>query len=111
MSTFHLMLCILTTILPQIIFAANSFTNPLRVKDGSDPFMVYSDGYYYLTTTTWKDIQLTRAKTIDGLKMGETKVVWKDGDKNRCCNVWAPGTCYLRWRGEVLDIAGSLLQR
>ena len=68
-----------------------TFTNPLKKKDGSDPFMVYDNGYYYLMTTTWKDVQLTRAKSVNGLKTGETKVVYKDGNKNRCCNVWAPG--------------------
>ncbi|KAF8748704.1 Glycosyl hydrolases family 43 [Rhizoctonia solani] len=40
---------------------AYAFTNPLKTKDGSDPFMVYSNGYYYLTTTSWSNIQITRA--------------------------------------------------
>jgi beta-xylosidase len=67
-------------------FAA-SFTNPLRAKDGSDPFIVYSgDGYYYLLTTEWTNIQVTRSKTLGGLKTGETKVVWQDSTASRCCN-------------------------
>jgi len=90
MIALQAILWIVTLLLPQFTLGG-SFTNPLRKKDGSDPFMVYADGYYYLMTTTWKDVQLTRAKTVEGLKRGETKVVWKDGDKNRCCNVWAPG--------------------
>ncbi|THV80376.1 Arabinanase/levansucrase/invertase [Aureobasidium pullulans] len=70
---------------------AASFTNPLRAKDGSDPFIVYSgDGYYYLLTTEWTNIQVTRSKTLGGLKTGETKVVWQDSTASRCCNVWAP---------------------
>jgi hypothetical protein len=28
----------------------SAFTNPIKSVDGSDPFMVYSDGYYYLTS-------------------------------------------------------------
>ena len=68
-----------------------SFTNPLKPKDGSDPFIVYSgDGYYYLLTTTWSDIRVTRSKTVGGLKTGESKVVWSDKTASRCCNVWAP---------------------
>lgn len=27
-----------------------AFTNPIKSVDGSDPFMVYHDGYYYLTS-------------------------------------------------------------
>lgn len=68
-----------------------SFTNPLKTKDGSDPFIVHSgDGYYYLLTTTWSNIQVTRSKTLGGLKTGQTKVVWSDPTASRCCNVWAP---------------------
>jgi GH43 family beta-xylosidase len=52
--------------------------------------MTYSDGYYYLMTTTWTNLQITRAKTLEGLKTGETRVVWTDGNPSRCCNVWAP---------------------
>jgi GH43 family beta-xylosidase len=52
--------------------------------------MTYSDGYYYLMTTTWTNLQITRAKTLEGLKTGETRVVWTDANPSRCCNVWAP---------------------
>ena len=70
---------------------AATFTNPLREENGSDPFIVYSgDGYYYLMTTEWTNIQITRATTLEGLKTGETKVVWEDTTASRCCNVWAP---------------------
>lgn len=94
-------LWIATLIFPSLIkavesvnetsFGPGSFTNPLRPKDGSDPFIVYSDGYYYFMSTTWKDVKLTRAKTMEGLKSGETKVVYRGTDPNVCCNVWAPG--------------------
>lgn len=52
--------------------------------------MTYSDGYYYLMTTTWTNLQITRATTLEGLKNGETRVVWTDANPTRCCNVWAP---------------------
>ncbi|KAK3995334.1 hypothetical protein QBC44DRAFT_366861 [Cladorrhinum sp. PSN332] len=70
--------------------SAASFTNPLKAKDGSDPHIIYSNGYYYLMTTTWTNLQITRATTLGGLKTGQTKVAWTDSNPARCCNVWAP---------------------
>src|SRR4051794_24118241 len=67
--------------------SAASFSNPLRPFNGSDPHMTYYDGHYYLMTTTWTNLQITRAKTLEGLKNGETRVVWTDADPSRCCNV------------------------
>ncbi|KAH7335021.1 Arabinanase/levansucrase/invertase [Rhizoctonia solani] len=69
---------------------AYAFTNPLKARDGSDPYMVYSNGYYYLTTTTWSNIQITRATSMAGLKTATPKVVWSDKTASRCCNLWAP---------------------
>uniref|UniRef100_A0A0W0GCB1 Telomerase activating protein est1 n=1 Tax=Moniliophthora roreri TaxID=221103 RepID=A0A0W0GCB1_MONRR len=57
--------------------------NPIKASDGSDPFMVYHEGYYYLTTTTWNNIQLTRATTIAGLKTATPKVIWTDSTSSR----------------------------
>ncbi|KIY63458.1 glycoside hydrolase family 43 protein [Cylindrobasidium torrendii FP15055 ss-10] len=67
-----------------------AFTNPIKATDGSDPYIVYSAGYYYLTTTTWTNLQITRGATIEELKTASPKVVWTDTDASRCCNVWAP---------------------
>ncbi|KAB5588378.1 Alpha-N-arabinofuranosidase [Ceratobasidium theobromae] len=69
---------------------AATFTNPIKATDGSDPYMVYSNGYYYLTTTTWSNIQITRATSMAGLKTATPKVVWTDSTASRCCNMWAP---------------------
>lgn len=77
--------------LSTLVDAAN-YTNPLKDYNGSDPYIVYTDGYYYLMTTTWTDLQITRATTLDGLKNGETKTVWTDATPNRCCNYWAVST-------------------
>ncbi|KAK1235396.1 hypothetical protein PQX77_001389 [Marasmius sp. AFHP31] len=66
------------------------FQNPIKSRDGSDPFMVYHEGYYYLTSTTWNNIQLTRATTVGGLKTATPKVIWTDSTASRCCNMWAP---------------------
>lgn len=85
-SQFFLLL--VATLAPFVHGA--SYTNPLKVPNGSDPFLVHTGGYYYMTTTTWTDIQITRAKTLEGLKTGETRRVWSDNNASRCCNVWAP---------------------
>nr|EAQ71543.1 hypothetical protein MGCH7_ch7g950 [Pyricularia oryzae 70-15] len=67
----------------------DAFTNP--IKTGSDPQMVYHDGMYYLTSTTWTDVQITAASTIEGLKTATAKVIWSDtSNPNRACNFWAP---------------------
>jgi hypothetical protein len=71
------------------VVSAASFTNPLKPRDGSDPHIVWTGGYYYMMTTTWTNLQITRAKTLGGLKNGETKTVWTDSNANRCCNMWA----------------------
>ncbi|PGH03255.1 hypothetical protein AJ80_08721 [Polytolypa hystricis UAMH7299] len=87
---FHLPLLLLASLV-----SAATYSNPIKDPNGSDPHIVYTGGYYYLTTTTWTDVQLTRATTIEGLKNGERKVVWQDSTPSRCCNVWAPELHYL----------------
>ena len=94
--------------------SAATFTNPLKTPNGSDPHIVYTEGYYYLTTTTWDNIQLTRAKTLGSLKNGETKIVWKDSNSSRCCNIWAPelhwiDNVYVEWSPSVDSVSGILM--
>ena len=74
--------------LSSLISAAN-LSNPLKKTDGSDPHVVWTGGYYYLMTTTWSNLQITRAKTLEGLKNGEKKTVWTDVNTNRNANMWA----------------------
>lgn len=74
-----------------------TFSNPLKDPNGSDPHIVYDGTYYFLMTTTWTDLQITKATTLEGLKTGETKVVWTDDNPTRCCSMWAPE---LQWMGD-----------
>ena len=90
MISSYIKICAIFTLLG--IALADTYSNPLKQTSGSDPFMVYVDGYYYLTTTTGGDLALTRATTLDGLKTGEYKSVFKDSVPERACNYWAPGT-------------------
>lgn len=83
---------LLTTLLAALqLVSAATYTNPLKDPNGSDPHIVYTGGYYYLTTTTWTNIQLTRATTLGGLKTATPKVVWTDTTTARSGNFWAPG--------------------
>lgn len=86
---------------------ANTFTNPIKTSDGSDPFMVYHEGYYYLTTTTWSNIQIKRATTINGLKTAASKTVWTDSTASRCCNIWAPEIHYVSGSWYIYYSAGT----
>ena len=72
--------------------STTTFSNPLRTRNGSDPFLVYVDGYYYLMTTTWRDLQIVRSKTLEGLKTGETKTIYTmaNPNPNGGNDVWAP---------------------
>lgn len=67
-----------------------TFTNPLKNPNGSDPFIVHDSGFYYLTTTTWTNVQITRATTIAGLKTAAATTVYSSTTSTRCCNIWAP---------------------
>lgn len=72
------------------IVQAATYSNPLEAKNGGDPSIVWHDGYWYMTSTTWSDVRLRRARTLNGLKTGESKVIYSSSEPSRCCNVWAP---------------------
>lgn len=84
---------------------AMTFTNPLKV-DGADPWIGYHDGYYHLTSTTAVNIQMRRAKTLEGLKTAEDQIIWTDETPGRSRDIWATefhrlddGTGTMRWYG------------
>lgn len=111
----------LTTLLSVVCFLfsqVDAWTNPIRNPGGSDPFLVYSgDGYYYLLTTTWTDVEISRSTTIAGLKSApETKTVFSTTTASMCCNVWSPEVHYLgsNWyiyftAGDASDLDGQRL--
>lgn len=81
--------CLFSLLIQHAI--GTTFKNPLKTPNGSDPFMVYTAGYYHLLTTTWTDIEITRATTLEGLKTAKPTVVWTDTTASRAGNFWAPG--------------------
>jgi len=85
-----------------------TFRNPLNQSHGSDPWMVYYDGKYYLAATTWSTssrpgLTMKSASTIQGLIDASPVSVYTDTNTTRCCNFWAPefylldGPNGLRW--------------
>lgn len=70
---------------------AHAFTNPIREVNGSDPHMVYHAGQFYLTATSWTDVQLTGAASIEALKTATPVTIFSDrSDPARARNWWAP---------------------
>lgn len=65
------------------------FTNPLK-EHGADPWMAYVDGWYCLATTTGRSVELRRAKHLAELANAKDEIVWRDPDRTRFSNVWAP---------------------
>ncbi|KAF4458596.1 Alpha-N-arabinofuranosidase 2 [Fusarium albosuccineum] len=86
--------------------SASAFTNPIRNPGGGDPQVTYFDGYYYLISTEWTNLQLSRAKTIEGLKTATPKVIYTDSNASRCCNVWAPEIHYFDGKWYLYYTAG-----
>ncbi|KAK0100308.1 hypothetical protein ONS95_008266 [Cadophora gregata] len=72
-----------------LIPLSTAFQNPIRAP-GPDPSMVYADGHYYLTYTSYNSITITRSTTLSGLINGETKTIWTDTDTSKNANMWAP---------------------
>ncbi|KAL7276386.1 hypothetical protein RUND412_000624 [Rhizina undulata] len=85
----------------------DTFTNPLKNPNGSDPHMVYTGGYFYLTSTTWSNIQITQSSTLEGLKTATPTVVWTDTTASRAGNFWAPEIHYIDSVWYIYYTAGT----
>lgn len=74
-----------------------TFQNPINA--GPDPWMVYFEGNYYLSTTQDDGIRLWKARTLEGLKTARPITVWKDSNPTRSAGIWAPEFHFLdhRW--------------
>lgn len=55
--------------------AGECFTNPIRLG-GSSPCIVYADGKYYYTQSTYVRVSLWSSESIDGLKNAQEHVVY-----------------------------------
>ncbi|KAI0915134.1 glycoside hydrolase family 43 protein [Ustulina deusta] len=86
---------------------ASAWTNPIRSPGGSDPFLTYSGGYYYLMSTSWTDVEIARSTTVAGLTTATKKVIYTSTDASRDANVWAPEVHYFDGAWYVYFTAGS----
>ncbi len=89
------------------------------IKDRADPFVTKgSDGWYYFTasypmygkndTEGYDRIILRRAKTIDGLKDAQEKVIWDEKDSVTAYRfIWAPEIHEINGKWYVLFAASG----
>lgn len=75
---------------------AQTFTNPLR-KSGPDPFIVYNNGFYYLTYTInpadqpgGNGIEVVKTASLADISRTDASLVWQETDKSKKYNMWAP---------------------
>jgi hypothetical protein len=79
-----------------------TFRNPLNQSHGSDPWMVYYEGKYYLAATTWSPssrpgLTMKSASTIQDLIDASPVSVYTDTDTSRCCNFSGARVPFIGW--------------
>jgi GH43 family beta-xylosidase len=79
-----------TILFPLLVLQshAESFRNP--INSGPDPWMLWHEGNYYLTTTQGDCIRMWKSPSVGGLKSAKPVVVWRDDDPARSRGIWAP---------------------
>ncbi len=81
---------------------AGTFTNPI-IADGADPFLVYQDGYYYLTVTTGGNVRVRRSTQLAGTNglsfVSPTTVFTPPAPNNK--DVWAPEMHFLQGKAYI----------
>ncbi|GGX96026.1 glycoside hydrolase family 43 protein [Pseudoduganella dura] len=90
-------------------FAQAGFDNPL-VRQRADPHAsLHADGYYYFTATVpeYDRIELRRARSLDGIGKGESRVVWrKHAAGPMSFHIWAPELHHIDGRWYLYFTAG-----
>ena len=81
------------------------FQNP--INSGPDPWMVYFEGNYYLSTTQGNAIRLWKASSLEGLKAARPATVWTDTNTTRSAGIWAPEVHFLNHRWYMYYTATS----
>lgn len=85
--------------------APGYFQNP--INRGPDPWMVYFDGNYYLSTTQGDAIRVWKASSLAGLKIAKPVTVWTDTNATRSAGIWAPEVHFLNHRWYMYYTATS----
>ncbi len=79
----------------------DTFKNPLR--GGADPWIIYKDGYYYMTTVIGVSVMCFKSPTINGLAYAEGVAIWtapkgdavNDTNKMYSAEIWSPELHYV----------------
>lgn len=74
-----------------------TFTNP--INSGPDPWMLFHEGNYYLTTTQGDCIRMWKAPSLSAIKNAKPVELWRDSDPSRSHGIWAPEFHFIsnRW--------------
>ena len=80
---------------------ASSFKNPLR--GGADPWVIYRDGYYYMTTVSGVTIYCYKSSTLNGLAYADGVAIWtapkgdeiNETNKMYSAEIWSPELHYI----------------
>jgi GH43 family beta-xylosidase len=77
--------------------SAGTLQNP--INPGPDPWMLWHEGNYYLTTTQGDCIRIWKAPNLAALKTSQPVTVWQDSDTSRSRGIWAPEFHFIsnRW--------------
>ena len=77
--------------MPEATLEPGKLRNPLNASAGADPWIVYYEGNYYLSTTSGASAMLMRkSPTLAGLKTAQAQLIYSETEPSRCCNMWAP---------------------
>lgn len=86
------------------------YTTPL-ILQRADPWIHrHTDGYYYFTATVpeYDRLELRRAKTIEGLKDADPKVIWRKHESGPMgSHIWAPELHYISGKWYIYFAAGG----
>lgn len=85
-----------------------TFTNPI-ISDGADPWVVFKDGYYYLTDTTGLDVSVRTATRLAGTNgigsVSMVKVFSPPWPYNS--DVWAPELHFIQGKAYIYYAADN----
>ncbi|PTX64432.1 glycosyl hydrolase family 43 [Melghirimyces profundicolus] len=71
---------------------SGTFTNPIVDEDTPDPWVVYKDGFYYMTFTHYgKDIVVWKTRSLTDMRNAKKVTVWKPPTGTKYSHgIWAP---------------------
>lgn len=92
-----LLLGAMTRLLAAGDLPPGKFQNP--INPGPDPWLLFYEGNYYLTTTQGDVIRIWKAPTLAELKTAPPVTVWRDDHLDRSRGIWAPEFHFIsnRW--------------